>query len=81
MNSNEYLELKRLLLKQQTFLSLLIPQKMSISRISELSGKSRQAIRQYLLKHYEPEAEFWIEKDKIYVSKEVAVQLITKGAK
>lgn len=81
MNSNEYLELKRLLLEQQTFLSLLIPQKMSISRISELSGKSRQAIRQYLLKHYEPEAEFWIEKDKIYVSKEVAVQLITRGAK
>jgi hypothetical protein len=81
ITTNEYLEIKNLLLQQQNLLLMLIPAKASISRLQELTGKSRQALRQYVYKHFEPEVDFWIESDKIVVSKETAIQIMARGAK
>ncbi len=79
--TNEYLELKALLLQQQAILLMLIPAKASIARIAEITGKTRQAIRKYLLKNFEPEVDFWMENDKIIVSREAVIQIISRGVK
>lgn len=81
MESIELLEIKQILLKQNEFLSLLIPQKMSVSRLCEITGKSRQSIRNYIINHFEPDVEFWVENGKITVSKEAAVQILARGVK
>ncbi|MBV5278267.1 MAG: hypothetical protein J0647_04410 [Campylobacteraceae bacterium] len=80
-NSFEYLELKNLILQQQTLLKMLIPLKASVSHLANMTGKSRQAIRQYLIANFEPEVDFWIENGKIYTTKETAAQIISRGAK
>lgn len=80
-HSLEYLELKALLLQQQALLKMFIPVKASISHLSSMTGKSRQAIRQYLIANFEPEIDFWIENGKIYTTKETAAQIISRGAK
>jgi hypothetical protein len=80
-NSFEYLELKNLILQQQTLLKMLIPLKASVSHLANMTGKSRQAIRQYLIANFEPEVDFWIENGKIYANKETAAQIISRGAK
>lgn len=80
-NSFEYLELKNLILQQQTLLKMLIPLKASVPHLASMTGKSRQAIRQYLIANFEPEVDFWIENGKIYTTKETAAQIISRGAK
>ena len=80
-NSLEYLELKNLILQQQSLLKMLIPVKASVAHLANMTGKSRQAIRQYLIANFEPEVDFWIENGKIYANKETAAQIISRGAK
>ncbi|HQS67363.1 MAG TPA: hypothetical protein PLM93_09300 [Sulfuricurvum sp.] len=80
-SSLEYLELKALLLQQQALFKMFIPVKASIAHLANMTGKSRQAIRQYLIAHFEPEVDFWVENGKIYASKETAAQIISRGAR
>jgi hypothetical protein len=80
-NSFEYLELKRLILQQQALLKMLIPVKASVSHLANMTGKSRQAIRQYLKANFEPDVDFWVENGKIFTTKETAAQVISRGAK
>jgi hypothetical protein len=80
-NSLEYLELKSLILQQQALLKMFIPVKASVSHLANMTGKSRQAIRQYLIANFESEVDFWIENGKIFATKETAAQIISRGAK
>lgn len=80
-NNLQYLELKGLILRQNSLLLMLIPHKVSIAYLAETTGKSRQAIRQYLNAHFEPEVDFWFENDKIFTTKETAAHIISRGAK
>ena len=79
MNTNlEYLELKRMLTQVATMLNMIIPPKISVSYIAESTCKSRESVRQYLLNNFQPEKDFWKEGGKIFVSKEVAITLLSK---
>ena len=84
MNTNnnsthlEYLEVKRLLTQMATMLNMIIPPKISVSYIAESTCKSRESVRQYLLNNFQPEKDFWKEGGKIFVSKEVAITLLSK---
>ena len=80
-SSLEYLELKSLILQQQALLKMFIPVKASVAHLASMTGKSRQAIRQYLIANFEPEVDFWIENGKIFATKETAAQIISRGAK
>lgn len=80
-NSLEYLELKSLILQQQALLKMLIPAKASVSHLANVTGKSRQAIRQYLIAHFEPKVDFWIQNKKIYTTQKTAAQIISRGVK
>jgi len=76
---NQLLEIKQILLKQQSFIDLLLPKKISVSYLVEKTGKSRQSIREYLINNFEPEEDFWKEGAKIYVSRETAITIQLKG--
>ena len=76
MSQTEYIEIKSLLLQQKVLLESLFPTKVSISFIVERTGLSRQGIRQKLINNFEPEVDFWQEGGKIFMSKNVAFQLL-----
>lgn len=78
--SLEYLELKNMLSKLATMMTMLIPEKVSVSYIAESTNKSRQSVRQYLINNFEYEEEFWNEGGKTFVSREVAITLLSRAA-
>ena len=76
MSQTDYYEIKKLLLEQKAILETLFPNKVSISFIKERTGLTRQGIRQKLINNFEPEVDFWQEGGKIFMSKNVAFQLL-----
>jgi predicted DNA-binding protein YlxM (UPF0122 family) len=78
MSQTEYFEIKELLLEQKKILETLFPNKVSISFIKERTGLTRQGIRDKLINNFQPEVDFWKEGGKIYMSKNVAFQLLNK---
>lgn len=79
MRSEEFFELKNLLLEQRALLSILIPDDVPLSFISDRTGKSRQAIRDYLHCNYQEKKDFYLKKGKIYVAKEAAIQILQRS--
>jgi len=77
MNS-EYLEIKGYLTQLVSMLNVLIPEKASVSFLAESTGKSRQAIHQYLMNNYEPEKDFWNEGGKTYVSRDTTISILQR---
>ena len=76
---NQLLEIKQILLQQQSFINLLLPKKVSISYLVDKTGKTRQSIREYLINNFEPEEDFWKEGAKIYMSRETAIIIQLRG--
>ena len=81
MNTNEYIELKKLLSELKNMIRILVPQTSSISYLSDLTGKSRQSIRQLLINNFEPEVDYWNKGGKIFVSQRVAIIILTRSSK
>ncbi|DAB34098.1 MAG TPA: hypothetical protein CFH82_07005 [Sulfurospirillum sp. UBA12182] len=81
MTSQEYFEFKNLLLEQKELLKMMVPKKASVSYLAEATGKSRQAIRQFLLSNYVPEVDYWLEGGKMFVSQKTAVAILTRSSK
>ncbi|EFU68684.1 conserved hypothetical protein [Aliarcobacter butzleri JV22] len=81
MNTNEYIELKQLLSELKNMIRILVPQTASISYLSDLTGKSRQSIRQLLINNFEPEVDYWNKGGKIFVSQRVAIIILTRSSK
>jgi len=77
--NNEYLEIKSYLTQLATMINMLIPTKVSVSYLAETTGKSRQAIHQYLINNFEPEKDFWREGGKTYVSKNAAISIMQRN--
>ena len=77
----DYLELKGMISKQLGMLQMLIPQQATVSYLAENTGKSRQAIRQFLIKNFEPEVDFWTKGGKMYVSQDTAVAVLMRSIK
>ena len=77
----DYLELKGMISKQLGMLQMLIPQKATVSYLAESTGKSRQSIRQFLIKNFEPEVDFWNKGGKMYVSQDTAVAVLMRSIK
>lgn len=78
---NEYLELKRMLSELNSMIKMLIPKKASVSYLAETTGKSRQAIRQFLLNNFEPEVDYWNEGGKTFVSQKVTITILTRSSR
>jgi len=80
-NNMEYLELKGMISKQIGLLQMLIPKQATVSFLVESTGKSRQSIRQFLIKNFEPEEDFWTKGGKMYVSQDTAVAILMGSIK
>lgn len=79
MSSEEFFELKNLLLEQRALLSILIPDDVPLSFICDRTGKSRQAVRDYLHYNYQEEKDFYLKKGKIYIAKETAIKILRRS--
>jgi len=71
----EFIELKR---NQELIISLLKPKEWTLSRVAEMSGRTTQAVRDWLLNNAEPDVDFYKKGGKIIVSENVALTYITK---
>ncbi len=78
MSDREYMEIKNLLLEQKAMLTMLIPNKSTVSFISEITGRSRQTITSFIKNNFEPDVDFWVENGKICLSKTTTLQLLRK---
>ncbi len=78
MGASEYLEIKSLLLEQKAMLQMLIPNKSTVSYISEVTGRSRQTITSFIKNNFEPDVDFWVENGKIFLSKTTTIELLRK---
>lgn len=81
LNSIEYIEIKSMLCELTDMVKMLIPQKTTVSYLSNITGRSRQSIRQFLINNFEPEVDFWISNGKIYVSQKVAITILMRSSK
>lgn len=79
MSSEEFFELKNLLLEQRALLSILVPDDVPLSFICDRTGKSRQAVRDYLHYNYQEEKDFYLKKGKIYIAKETAIKILRRS--
>ncbi len=56
-------------------LELLLPQELSLSEVSNLTGKSANTLRKYLISNFEPEAEYQKKGGKLYVRQDAALHI------
>lgn len=77
----EYLDLLRMFLELKGMIKLLIPRKASVSYLAESTGKTNEAVRQFLINNYEMDRDFWKEGGKIMVSQETAVAILMRSSK
>jgi len=68
----EILELKR---NQELIIKLLTPE-FTVSTVAKLSGRTSQAVRDWLSKNAEPDREYFKKDGKIVISEKVALQYI-----
>lgn len=69
-------EMKEIKQTQKLILKLLSPKQYTIGRIVEITGRSRQAVRSWLISNAEPDVGFTEKNGKILVSEEVALEYI-----
>jgi len=69
-------DLKEIKQNQELILKLLSPKNYSIAKIAEITGKSRQAVRDWLTSNAEPDVGFFKKDGKIIVSEKVALHYI-----
>jgi hypothetical protein len=80
-------EIKSLLIQQankieenNALLEMVVPKKVSLSYLVECTGKTRQAMREFIMNNYNPTSDFWKEGGKIFVSRNVATAVLKRGA-
>ena len=71
-------ELTELKHNQELILKLLSPKNWTIPKIAEITGRTPQAVREWLTKNAEPDVGFFKKDGKIIVSEEVALQYINQ---
>lgn len=71
-------EMKEIKRNQEFIIKLLSPKEYTVSKIAEITGKTRQAVRDWLTKNAEPDVGFFKKDGKIIVSEEVALTYINE---
>lgn len=75
MLEHEMKEIKR---NQEFIIKLLSPKEYTVSILAQMTGKTRQAVRDWLLSNAEPDVGFFKKNGKIIVSEEVALHYINE---
>ncbi len=66
------------LIEIKSILKLLLPSEFSVSYVAKITGKSNQAVSQWLLRNAEPEVDFWKKGAKILISEKTALKYISE---
>lgn len=69
---------RRDIIEIKSMLKLLIPKEFTIAFIAQRSGKSHQAVKQWLERNAEPEVDYYLKNGKIIVSEQVALKYISQ---
>jgi len=72
------LEFKDIILEIRNTQRLLMPNEFELAYLANQVNISRQSMRDYLIRNYEPEKEYFKKGGKIMVSKETAVSILRK---
>lgn len=67
------------LLEIKSMLRLIIPKDFTVGYIAKQTGKSRQAVTDYITRNGEPDVDFWKKDGKIFVSEKIALQYIQRS--
>jgi|GEM_PF-952846 len=78
MSTEEYREIKSLLLEQRAMLNMLIPTHSTVSYISSVTGRTRQTITAFVKANFEQGSDYWVESGKIMLSKTTTLTLLRK---
>lgn len=78
MHDKDYLEIKSLLLDMKEEISLLLPDKATVSYIAHATGKKQDTIIAFVKRNYEPEIDWWKENNKITVSRPIMKALLRR---
>jgi predicted transcriptional regulator len=69
-------DMKEIKQDQKLILKLLSPKNYTIGKVADITGKSRQAVRDWLTNNAEPEVDFFKKDGKIFISEKVALEYI-----
>ena len=72
------LETKNEINEIKSMLELLLPSEFTIRDLMVRTGKTRQAIIQYLERNFEPDVDYYKKNGKIYVTRDVAAKVISR---
>ena len=71
-------DMKEIKQDQKLILKLLSPTHYTISKIAEVTGKSRQAVKDWLLNNAEPDVGYSVKNGRIIISEKVALTYINE---
>jgi len=77
MSNEETFKLRQDIIEIKSMIQFLIPTEFSISYIAKQTGKSRQAIRAWLIRNCEPEVDFWEKDGKIIMPQHIAFKYLS----
>ncbi len=69
---------RRDIVEIKSMLKLLLPKEFTIAYIAQQSGKSKQAVMQWLIRNAEPEVDYHKKGSKIIVSEQAALKYISQ---
>ncbi len=76
---NELDDIKQELKEVKALIRMLLPKgDVPISDIARKTGVTRQAVRDYITKHFEPDKDFYKKNGKLHVSEGVAIKLLQR---
>lgn len=75
---SEIAELRKEVVEMKFMIKLLMPKNYTISYIVQVTGKTRQAVREWLLHNAEPDVDFWQKNGKIFISEKTALKYISE---
>lgn len=81
MSNFEYQELSNKLNQVLNLVELLVPPSFTLPYIAETTGANRETIYKYLTRNYIENMDFWKKDDKIFLSRDVGLELIRRYKK
>ena len=71
-------DMKEIKQNQELILRLLYPKDFSVKNVARITGRTRQAVREWVLKNGEPDVDFYKKGTILMLSEEVALKYINE---
>lgn len=68
----------KIMRNQELILKLLLPKEFTVSTVAKITGRTRQAVRDWVMKNEEPDVGFYKKNGRLMLSEEVALKYINE---